>query len=174
MNNFRKRSYLGLAGVCCLLFIGPVGCDRVTPPEPSQPSPSVGHTAATPSEHTAVSELHGFYALLDFWAPWSRASVSERVALKRLHSEFEAQDVRFVGFVFDRGEPDAVRQMVMAHEMSYPVYSVDESIEKQFGPLRVVPTKLLLDPNGRVLKRYEGAVDLEDVKRDITAHLPIL
>lgn len=109
--------------------------------------------------------------LVDFWATWCLPCRSEMPTLNKLQSEYADKGFRIIGLSVDRGDRSKLSRIVKGLKPGYPVGLADEALQNQYGGIRAVPTKFLLDRSGRVVKRYEGVVPEKLLRRDIEALL---
>lgn len=105
----------------------------------------------------SLSELRGKVVLLDFWATWCapcRAEIPEYIALQAKHA---ADGLVVVGMSLDTLPAEAVRAFVRKAGINYPVILTDGEIAATYG-VQVLPTTVLIDREGRVRHRKEGAM----------------
>lgn len=117
------------------------------------------------------STSHSFLGrtlLLDFWATWCRPCQFTLPELDRLHGDFaERDDFAVVGFSIDEGRVGRLRAYRMAREagLRYSVYHDDASkpLHPQLG-IEAIPVLLLVDPEGRIVRRWDGEPDFSEVR----------
>ena len=114
-----------------------------------------------------LEALKGRVVLLDFWATWCPPCKKELPELAALYTQMESQGVTLVGMTVDQGSAQDVAAAVAPFDLPYPVVLADEDAQKQFGGIRAVPTKFLLDKEGQVVEKYVGLVSIEKLKTDI-------
>ena len=117
-----------------------------------------------------MEESRGKIALLDFWATWSKPCRSEAAALQQLYHELKSSDFEMIGMNVNQGDPEIISTEMASWSIPYPVKLAGRD-ESMIADIRVVPTKLLLDRSGNVLKKYIGIVSKEEIKKDILALL---
>ena len=171
MKTFRT---LAVAAAACLL--AGTGCQMKTPQEavPTEGGgPGQETVALAPEVKTAfnLSDYKGKVVLLDFWATWCGPCRSEIPSLNRVHAEFKDQGVDVLGMSVDRGTPGEIAAAAQKLGVAYPVILADEGIQNQFGGVRVVPTKFLVDRKGEIRKTYLGVVSADELRGQITALL---
>ncbi|MEC7906696.1 MAG: TlpA disulfide reductase family protein [Verrucomicrobiota bacterium] len=124
----------------------------------------VGNQIAT--EWQAVSILgedissessRGKVALIVYWATWCAPCLEEIPALIALRNEFGHQDVDIIGVSLDQPSKD-IDKFVSSREINYEIVRNTETLDKAFGPIRYIPTIVVLDRNGKVQQRYTGLV----------------
>lgn len=127
----------------------------------------VAVTALSQEGVLRVDDFRGRVVLIDFWATWSAPSRHELPDLARLHKELEDEGFTVIGLCMDVGERDEVLQRVETFGLPYPVGRADETVMNAYGGVRVAPTKVLLDQEGRIRKTYEGVASIDQLRADI-------
>jgi len=70
---------------------------------------------------------------------------------------------------------DAPAQVVRAYEkyhLNYPVAMGDADLGQLFGGVLGLPLSYLIDPEGRIIGRYQGEPDLKQLELRIRSLLP--
>lgn len=166
----------GLLGFGCMPVLEPEEQDARPTERPGGVAPRVATGAVTVQALTAdgliaMDEYRGRVVLLDFWATWSAPSRHELPQLARLHEELEQDGFSIIGLCLDKGAVEDVRRRVEAFDLPYPVGLADEAVMSAYGGVRAAPTKILLDRQGRIGKRYPGVEPVESLRADIKALL---
>lgn len=118
-----------------------------------------------------LAALRGRVVLVDVGATWStpcRAGVPD---LNRVQEELAPRGLSVVGLVVDRAPFGDVSSAAQGLGAIYPVALASPDYAQQFGPVRALPTRVLLDRKGGVRKVYAGAVPVDQIKADIAALL---
>ena len=113
-------------------------------------------------------DLKGKVAVVDLWATWCKPCIGEIPIYNRLYDAFESQDVAIVGIAVEsplRDIPSKVRQL----GIKYPVLIGDDKAAHAFGGIQGFPTTLVISKEGKIYKRYMGAVPNKEqkIKQDI-------
>jgi thiol-disulfide isomerase/thioredoxin len=144
---------------------------------------SAGNSAAQHSERrrapdlvlTTIDEmrwslgaLRGKVVLIDFWATWCGPCREELPGLIAMQRALGAQGVQFVGVSMD-DDAGPVRKFCAENRIAHPVAMGDAAVAKRFGGALTLPTKVLIDKQGRVAARHEGAVELAVLEHELRA-----
>ena len=161
-----------MAASVALLLLGP-GCQVKEAPESE---PASANLPAVPGKAGpaafSLAEHKGKVVLVDFWATWCGPCRSEIPAMNKIHEDYKAAgNLAVVGLSVDRMTPGALTDAARSLGIAYPVVLADESLQQQFGEIRAVPTKFLIDKAGRVRKTFVGVVPPDEIRRQITALL---
>ena len=108
-------------------------------------------------EEISSESSRGKVALIVYWATWCAPCLEEIPSLIALRDEFGSQDVDIIGVSLDQPSKE-IDTFVRARDINYQIVRNTESLDKAFGPIRYIPTIVVLDRNGRVQKRYTGLV----------------
>lgn len=157
------------------------GCGREGPPA----SPAASSTAVAPmpgavgSQPTLVLETldgkrwdlaaqRGQWVLVNYWATWCGPCLEEMPELSALAALRE--HVSVIGLAYDEAEPAELRAFLQAHPVTYPIAQVSVyAPPPAFGVPRTLPTSWLLDPEGRIVRKYSGQVTARMLENDIAA-----
>ena len=112
--------------------------------------------------------LKGKVTVVDLWATWCPPCVEEIPIYNKLYDAFRGQNVAIVGIAVDspqRDIPLKVRQL----NIKYPILIGDDQTVQAFGRVQGFPTTFVLSKEGKIYKRYMGAVSNkgEKIKQDI-------
>jgi cytochrome c biogenesis protein CcmG, thiol:disulfide interchange protein DsbE len=113
-------------------------------------------------------DLKGKVTVVDLWATWCRPCLDEIPIYNRLYDAFEKQDVAIVGIAAYSPRPD-IPSKVRQLGIKYTVLIGDDQAYQAFGRVRGFPTTFVLSKEGKIYKRYVGAVPNkgEKLKQDI-------
>ncbi len=175
-----SSTFAVLAALCFAVSCRPperAGREEASKKASEAPAYPVGGFAApdllSPDRTVSSEEAKGKVVLLDFWATWCPPCRSELPALNRLYSEYAGRGVEIIGMTVDMGEPAAIAAKVRQLGVQYPTVLAGSDIQQTFGGIRVVPTKFLLDKEGKIRKFYQGVVSEQVLRNDIESLLAL-
>jgi thiol-disulfide isomerase/thioredoxin len=161
-----KRFWRILALLACLLIV-----TQISDPDREMPfAPSGERTAAR--EFTlptlqgvpwSLQAQRGKVVLLNYWATWCPPCREEIPALNSLARRFAPRGVRVVGINAD-GDAAASRAFASQLGVGYPILIPDGTLPDAVDAL---PTTFLYDAQGRVARRWVGAISEDEVAADI-------
>ena len=115
-----------------------------------------------------LADLRGRYVLLDFWATWCGACVSDLPALRRLHDTY-GTDKRLAVLGINIDE-DRIKAQGSAKDRNLPGMQgflggqlIDQVLTRY--AISSVPTYLLIDPDGKLVQRSASFPEIEEVIR---------
>lgn len=124
-------------------------------------------------ERFAMADLRGKPTIVTFWATTCTTCVEEIPYFKALHEDFYDRGFRIVAVAMEYDPENQVRAMKEAREMPYDVVlDRDGSIARAFGEVRLTPTTFFIGPNGEILQRRLGMVDVDKLRERIEDMVP--
>jgi thiol-disulfide isomerase/thioredoxin len=124
-------------------------------PTRRQPAPALAFTDAGGRKVT-LARFKGRVVLVNLWATWCPPCVAEMPSLDRLQASHGGDRFQVVAISLDKGGSAIVKRWLdHAGLKALPIYNAHAA---EF-PGAVLPTSLLIDGEGRVAWRGEGAFD---------------
>lgn len=108
----------------------------------------------------------GKVSVLVYWASWCAPCREEVPSLIALRNEFPDSDLEIIGVSLDENR-HSIETFVKAHGINYTIARNNESLNKAFGPVRYIPTIVILDREGNVQQRYTGLVGHDVIRNQI-------
>jgi thiol-disulfide isomerase/thioredoxin len=163
----KKAAPWVLAGLCVATVVtGVVLQSR----QAARAGPPASGSAFT--EPFTLQAVHGEVALVNLWATWCAPCRREIPELLALAQVYEPKGVRFVAVNTDDGGRDSVEAFLrtqpksLKEHLAYP----SDAFMTEVG-LEALPTTLIVDKQGRVVKRFRGAIHADEVKAALDAVL---
>lgn len=112
------------------------------------------------------------YLLINFWATWCLPCVEELPELSALHDELQNPQLEFAGISIDDSEK--TKKFFVANELTSFKILTSESdtmaLSEQLGNDKsVVPYTIVVDPQGKIIKKIFGRVDIAQLKSFLTS-----
>ena len=116
-----------------------------------------------------LSEQRGKVVLVNIWATWCPPCREETPLLVRLANDYKAKGLEVVGVSLDQGGKEVIEEFVAEYKVPYPILlPVPGSALTRVEP---IPTTILIDRQGRLAKKYVGAVPKSIIKTDVESLL---
>lgn len=108
-------------------------------------------------------DFPGKYLLLDFWATWCLPCIPQGEALDEVYPELKDRGIEFLAI--DVGEPETlVREHLADHPVEYPVLMDEADTLSPKHGIFILPTVIVLDPEGRSVFRREGFISAQQLR----------
>lgn len=166
------------AAIMVVLFaalgIGSVIGDEANPPERAKlgqfvpaaapfPAPAISLTDAA-GNTVELADLRGQLVVLNLWATWCEPCLREMPSLERLQSRLGDRIV-VLAVSQDRGGAKIVEPFIAKLGLrSVKIYLDPKSEVGHAFDVKGLPTSMVIDPEGKVLGRVEGAAEWDSAK----------
>jgi len=116
-----------------------------------------------------LSEFRGKWLVLNYWATWCAPCRKEIPELSELNDARD--DIVVLGLAFEDTDIENFDEFLKEFHPGYPLLLVDVYAPPEpFGAPRVLPTTIILNPQGYPVKTFLGPVTREDIKSFIASH----
>jgi peroxiredoxin len=151
-----------------LLVIAAAGYYRFSPP-PLAHAPDIS-LVSVDGDELRLPTYRGRPLLVTFWSITCTACVREIPHLIELYRELAPRGLEIIAIAMAHDPPDQVLAMRKSRGMPYPVtLDLHADAARAFGDVRVTPTSFLIAPDGRVVQRRVGMLNMAGLRRDILA-----
>ncbi|MBI5711317.1 MAG: TlpA family protein disulfide reductase [Candidatus Eisenbacteria bacterium] len=155
-------SRLVLAIVVLVVVVGlGAGWQLLTPTAASRDQAPAFTVRTLDGRTQRLSDLRGRPVMLDFWATWCapcRASLPNLDAMQR---RYGTRGLMVLGLSVDDDGPVAVRRFADRLGVRFPIAMAEEKVLDDYGPIRTIPTTILINRRGQVVRRVVGYIDEE-------------
>lgn len=114
----------------------------------------------------ATADFRGEWVVINYWATWCVPCRKEIPELSLLHQE--RADVTVLGLAFEDTDEQAFDRFLTEFQVFYPVLLVNVYAPPEpFGAPQVLPTTILLNPDGHAVKAFMGPVTRAAIEKYI-------
>ena len=118
----------------------------------------------------SLANFKGKVVLLNFWATWCHGCGEEIPWFIEYQDKYKSQGLVVLGVSMDDEGWKIVTPFVQEKKMNYVVVIGDKALGDQFG-LAGMPMSVLIDRDGKIVRKYEGVVDREACEKEIRSLL---
>lgn len=144
------------------------------PTSPPQPAPAISFTDLA-GNAVALADFKGKVVLVNLWATWCRPCLREMPSLEALQTRLGSA-LTVVAISEDRGGAKTVEPFIAKLGLDkVAVYLDPRSAATRAFAVRGLPTSLLIDGEGRLVGRVEGAAewDSAEMRAALKPFLPL-
>jgi peroxiredoxin len=155
-----KAMQFGLAGVV-FAVAGAIGLHLTRP----APAPGIEYTLLDGSRHHS-DELRGKVVLVNFWATSCVSCIREMPRLAATQRQYGARGFETLAVAMPYDPPAYVISYAESRQLPFGVV-IDNTGEvvRRYGSVQVTPTSFLLDRQGRIVRRWVGEPDFQQLHR---------
>ena len=116
-----------------------------------------------------LKDWRGHPVIIDFWATWCGPCRKEMPELNEIYRRYRDKGLVILGVSLDAVQGDGievVEPFIKNFRILYPIAIADEALVDKLA-LQAIPTTLLVDRDGRVLARIEGAGDRGELTKAV-------
>ena len=117
-------------------------------------------------------DLKDNIVVLDFWATWCEACISEIPEFNKLEKEYSTRGVRVIGLAVQSGWASDIQKFVKQYNMRYTVLVGNDDTVADFGVISF-PNTYVIAPGWKLYKKYSGVSEnkASNIRQDIEALL---
>lgn len=119
--------------------------------------PANWHATTIDGQEINSDTSKGKVALIVYWATWCAPCREEIPTLISLRNDFSNEDLEIIGVSLDQASK-SIEHFVTANKINYDIARNNETLDEAFGPIRYIPTIVILDQEGKVHQRHTGLV----------------
>ena len=143
-----------IAGIASVLILG----------QAAQPKAPAVQYVSIKGQQTSQAALQGKVVLVNFWATSCTGCMAEMPKLVETHKKYADQGFETVAVAMSYDPPNYVSAYTEKAQLPFFVaLDTDGSIAKAFGDIKLTPTTVLIDKQGKVVQRYLGEPDFKQL-----------
>ena len=126
-------------------------------------APNVGFVTIKGEKITADS-LRGKVVMVNFWATSCTTCVAEMPQMVDTYNKFKPQGMEFVAVAMSYDPPNYVVNYAETRQLPFKVaLDTDGAAAKAYGDVAMTPTTFVIGKDGKILKRYLGKPDFDEL-----------
>jgi len=118
-----------------------------------------------------LTELSG-PVLINFWATDCGVCLREMPDMARLYERYQPAGFELIAVAMPYDPPNRVLEMSEREQWPFPVaLDINSDVLNAFASVKGTPTSYLLDRHARLIKRYVGAIPMDDLQEQLDSLL---
>jgi thiol-disulfide isomerase/thioredoxin len=117
-----------------------------------------------------LSDFKGKPVLIDFWATWCPPCRASIPGIEKLHKTYSGRGLVVLGVSLDQGGWDSVKSFATEAGITYTVLKGTDDIASQYQ-VRTIPMLVIMDKEGKIVKRYLGVGEDDELEKDVKSVL---
>jgi len=115
-----------------------------------------------------ITELQGKPVLITFWATTCPGCLEEQPHLVDLYNRLHGQGLEIIGIAMAYDPPNQVLALQKKRQLPYTIaLDLDGSAARAFDDVRLTPTSFLISPEGRIVYKKIGVLDMVKLEKTI-------
>ena len=133
----------------------------------NQEKPDVGYLAPgfvlrnLEGNHEDLESYRGQVVVLNFWATWCAPCRIEMPSFEKLYRRYRSEGMTILAVTIDKNMEPKIKSFVNEYGLSFPVLLDEKGEVEQLYPSMTIPFTYVIDREGRVVARVDGAKNWE-------------
>ena len=153
-------NFLRFLGISAVIFFS-VSCKEESV-QIGQPAPEIA-AFDLQGNKASLRDWQGKTVLINFWSETCGACIAELRTLQQWAEKYPNQ-VQLIAMNID-GEKADTQAIVTKRQLTLPVFKDQMKITAERYQLVGTPTSFVIDPNGKVIYKFEGLISENDLQR---------
>jgi cytochrome c biogenesis protein CcmG/thiol:disulfide interchange protein DsbE len=128
----------------------------------------------------SLAQYKGKVVLVNFWATWCEPCQVEIPWLIEMQQKYADKGFTVLGIAMDEEGASVVTPWVNKErfdvngsksQMNYPIVIGDDAAADKFGGLLGYPTSVLINRDGKIVKRITGIISYDEISKSIESQL---
>jgi peroxiredoxin len=112
------------------------------------------------NQHT-LAQYKGKWIIINYWATNCPPCLTEIPELEDFHSRHRDKDAVVLGVNYEDVKLSWLKDFIQSVKMTYPVLLAEPDAVTPFGSIMMLPTTIIVSPEGRLMGLQRGAITAE-------------
>jgi peroxiredoxin len=123
-------------------------------------------------EAIKLYQVKNNFTIINFWATDCPGCIKEMPGLTNIYNQLKGQGLQIIAVSMSYDPPNQVLNFTQKNKIPFPVVlDVDGQIARSFGDIRLTPTSILIDKNGKIIDKVIGELDFNKLNALLKKHL---
>jgi len=109
----------------------------------------------------SLESYRGQVVVLNFWATWCAPCRVEMPSFEKLYRRYRSEGVTVLAVTMDKSATLQIKSFIDEYGLSFPILLDSKGEVERLYPSMTVPFTYVIDRNGRVVARVDGAKNWE-------------
>ncbi|CAM8313208.1 Bcp Peroxiredoxin [Candidatus Methylopumilus planktonicus] len=133
--------------------------------------PEIRVTSIT-GEAFQLYQVKNNFTIINFWATDCPGCIKEMPGLAATYNQFRGQGLEIIAVSMSYDPPNHVLNFIQKNKIPFPVVlDIDGQIAQSFENIRLTPTSILIDKNGKIIDKVIGELDFNKLNALLKKHL---
>ena len=133
--------------------------------------PEIAVTSITGEAIKLYQDKNNF-TIINFWATDCPGCIKEMPGLTNIYNQLKGQGLQIIAVSMSYDPPNQVLNFTQKNKIPFPVVlDIDGQIARSFGDIRLTPTSILIDKNGKIIDKVIGELDFNKLNALLKKHL---
>ena len=133
--------------------------------------PEIRVTSVT-GEAFQLYQVKNNFTIINFWATDCPGCIKEMPGLAATYNQFRGQGLEIIAVSMSYDPPNHVLNFTQKNKIPFPVVlDIDGQIAQSFENIRLTPTSILIDKNGKIIDKVIGELDFNKLNALLKKHL---
>ncbi len=123
-------------------------------------------------EAIKLYQVKNNFTIINFWATDCPGCIKEMPGLTNVYNQLKGQGLQIIAVSMSYDPPNQVLNFTQKNKIPFPVVlDVDGQIARSFEDIRLTPTSILIDKNGKIIDKVIGELDFNKLNALLKKHL---
>jgi len=133
--------------------------------------PEIRVTSIT-GEAFQLYQVKNNFTIINFWATDCPGCIKEMPGLAATYNQFRGQGLEIIAVSMSYDPPNHVLNFTQKNKIPFPVVlDIDGQIAQSFENIRLTPTSIQNDKNGKIIDKVIGELDFNKLNALLKKHL---
>lgn len=165
------KKLVKVLSLCTLLLMAAAAVVMLTPDRSQAPDITF---PLLDGRQLSLSSLSGQPVLVTFWATTCVECRKEMPDMMTLYRDLSERGFEMIAVAMPYDPPNRVLELSEQLQIPYPIaLDIEGKAVRAFGDVPGTPAAFLISPEGRIVMRYTGALDMAALREKILTLLPV-